>query len=62
MIDPKLQEALHEYIVSEIKTKRPDLADKSEIVAGMIVTQPFMRSQDCVEAFLASYLAHHSNP
>ena len=47
---------LRAFIVNEVRTRRPDDADKAEELADFVLAQPALRSQDGIEGFLRGFL------
>ena len=55
------REELYDFIVSEIKEKRPDLENEADKIAKTVMALPSMRSQAGVQGFLKGYLGGKAN-
>ena len=49
------REELREFIITQVKDRRPDEADKAEEIADFILAQPSMQSEAGVRGFLKGF-------
>ena len=50
------REELRDFMIKEIKEKRPDMADKAEEMADFTLSLPSMQSEAGIKGFLEGYL------